>query len=303
MIRNCLAVIIPSVVLFFIGRTIWRQWDTVNSHSWNLDYKWLTLSAIVFWADFILLVQLWRYLLLTVSKKPLPFGSGYRISALSNLGKYVPGKVWAVLGMVYLLKREGYATTAAIAATGLHQVYTVVAGALFVTALLGTEIWGRLSWFSLAVVLGLSVIIVYPPVFSFLINRGLRLLRREPHPYTLSFGRALVLLFAYVAAWILYGTSFWCMLRGIGLENPPFWSMVAAFGAAYLLGFLALFAPGGLGVREGVLVVLVSPHLPVGLAATVAVVARVWMTIIELLGLLPVLRNAGEMRSDRNKKQ
>jgi hypothetical protein len=209
---------------------------------------------------------------------------------LSNLGKYVPGKVWAVLGMVYFLKREGYATSAAVASTGLHQAYTVVAGALFVSALLGAEIWERLPLVSILVGLGLSVIVVYPPVFSFLLNRALKLFKKEPLPYTLSFGRALILLLAYVLAWILYGTSFWCMLKGIGLVDPPFWSMVVAFDAAYLLGFLALFAPGGLGVREGVLLVLVSPYVPAGLAATVAVVARIWMTVVELLGLLPVLR-------------
>jgi hypothetical protein len=226
--------------------------------------------------------------------------SGYRISALSNLGKYVPGKVWAVLGMVYFLKREGYAAATAIASTGLHQAYTIVAGGLFVSALLGAEIWGRLSLVPVLVGIGLSMIVVYPPVFSYMLNRGLKLLKREPLPYTLSFGRSLVLLFAYVLAWVLYGTSFWCMLKGIGLENPPFWSMVAAFGAAYLLGFLALFAPGGLGVREGVLLVLVSPHVPAGLAAAIAVAARVWMTLIELIVLLPALHNAGQMRSGRS---
>lgn len=293
-VRYLIAAVIPAVLLFFIGRSIWRQWDTIQAFTWNLDARWLALSAAAFWADFVILILLWRVFLSIISGKKLSLITAYRISALANLGKYVPGKVWAVLGIVYFLKRRGYAAAEAVASTGLHQAYTVVAGLLFVSAVLGSEIWGRLPLLSVLVGLGLAVVVIYPPVFSGLLNRGLKLLKRDPLPYTLSFGRALTLLLAYVAAWILYGASFWCMLKGIGLENPPFWSMAAASSAAYLLGFLALFAPGGLGVREGVLMVLIAPHSPAGLAATVAVIARVWITIVELIGLLPVVRGIGE---------
>lgn len=288
--RYLLAAVIPAVLLFFVGRNIWRQWDTIEAFAWNLDARWLAASAVAFWADFVILIALWRVFLSTISNKKLSLITSYQISALSNLGKYVPGKVWAVLGIVYFLKRRGYSATEAVAATGLHQAYTVVAGLLFVSAVLGSEIWGRLPLVSVLAGLGLAVVVIYPPVFSCLFNRALALFKREPLPYTISFGRAFLLLLAYVGAWILYGASFWCMLKGIGIDNPPFWSMAAASSAAYLLGFLALFAPGGLGVREGILLVLITPHIPAGLAATVTVIARVWITIVELIGLLPVVR-------------
>jgi len=288
-LRVAVTVIIPAVLLFFIGRTIWTQWESIGSFAWNIHIVWLFMSAVVFWIDFVLLIALWRLLLKTISGTPLSYKLSYRFSALSNLGKYVPGKVWAVLGMVYFLKREGYPASTAVATTGLHQAYTIVAGLLFVSAVLGTELWGRLPLVSVCVGLALGVIVIYPPVFSYLLNRGLALFKRDPVPYTMSFPRAFALLIAYVAAWILYGTSFWCMLKGIGIDHPPFWMMVASSSAAYLLGFLAIFAPGGIGVREGVLLVLISPYVPAGLAATVAVIARVWITIVELIGLLPVL--------------
>lgn len=287
--RYSAAIAIPAVLFYFIGRSIWRQWDTIQAFPWDLDGRWLALSAVAFWADFVLLIVLWKTFLYVISDKRISTIVAYKISALSNLGKYVPGKVWAFLGIVYFLKRRGFAATEALASTALHQAYTVVAGLLFVSAVLGTEIWGRLPLVSVLVGLVLGVIVIYPPVFSFLLNRALRLLKRDPLPYTLSFGRAFALLIAYIFAWVLYGISFWCLLKGIGLDHPPFWSMVAASSAAYLIGFLAIFAPGGLGVREGVLLVLIAPHVPVGLAATVAVIARVWITIVELVGLLPVL--------------
>jgi uncharacterized membrane protein YbhN (UPF0104 family) len=84
------------------------------------------------------------------------------------------------------------------------------------------------------------------------------------------------------------------MMKGIGIAPPVFWEIVATFGAAYLIGFLALFAPGGLGVREGIITLLLASYLPGGLPAAVAVAARLWTTAIELVSLIPLM---GGLRS------
>ena len=60
--------------------------------------------------------------------------------------------------------------------------------------------------------------------------------------------------------------------------------MVAAYAAAYAVGFLALLTPAGLGVREGVLVVALAPVLPAGPALVVALSSRLWMMLVELAG-------------------
>ena len=284
-----LAVLIPAGLGLMIGRSIWTQWDQVTAHPWRLHAGWLLASAALAWVVFIWINQLWRILVGIVGGKPLGFVPAYRISALSNLGKYLPGKVWAMMGMVYLLRREGYVVTSALAATVLHQAYTVSAGLILLGSILGAEVWGRLPFVSIAVALALSAFVLYTPLFFGVLNWGLRLLKREPVQVELSFPKAFALLVAYACSWILYGLVFWCMLKGVGIDGGPFWHVVASFGAAYLIGFLALFAPGGLGVREGILAMLLTPHLGAGLAALVSVVARLWMTLNELLELTPVL--------------
>jgi uncharacterized membrane protein YbhN (UPF0104 family) len=97
--------------------------------------------------------------------------------------------------------------------------------------------------------------------------------------------------------WIVYGASFWCMLRGVGITPGGFWETIAAFSGAYLLGFLALFAPGGLGVREGALAVLLAPQIGPGLAGVIAVGSRLWMTLLELTQLIPLAFGLGRLRS------
>jgi|CXWL01.1.fsa_nt_gi uncharacterized membrane protein YbhN (UPF0104 family) len=276
------------VVIFFVVRALVSQWDSVERFDWQFRPLWLLASAGLVWFDFVLLFHLWRMQLSSISGQRIRFSSAYRISVLANLGKYIPGKVWAVAGMVYLLAGEGVSTQAALVSTALHQAFMLIPGAIFISVVLGTQIWGDFPAPAIAIGLGLSLLALCPPVFSRLLNFGLKTFGRPETNYRLSFARAFLFFWAYILAWVTYGASFWCMTIGLGLPPGPFWTVVAAYGAAYLIGFVALFAPGGLGVREGILTVVLAPYLPVGLSAAVAVISRFWMTIVELAGLVPV---------------
>lgn len=56
-----------------------------------------------------------------------------------------------------------------------------------------------------------------------------------------------------------------------------------AFAAAYVVGYLAVFAPAGAGIREGFLVLLLQPSMSAEAALVVALAARVWTTTVELV--------------------
>jgi len=298
-----LFVIVLAVVAYFLGRSIVGQWSTIRTYPWHLHVGWLACSAVVIWLDFSLFVHLWRTLLQAVSRKRLGFLTAFRISVLANFGKYIPGKVWSVLGMVMLLKREGYAASTALAATVLHQAYTVVSGLIFVAVVLGNEVFGGKPLVPVFVGVVAGAIILYPPVFTVMLNFGLRLAKREQITIKLSFPMAVKLFLVYIVAWIFYGAAFWCLLRGLGIQPESFWRTGASFCAAYLLGFLALFAPGGLGVREGVVTVLLGSSLAPGLPALIAVAARLWMTMIELSQLAFAILTGRKKILDRSSDQ
>jgi uncharacterized membrane protein YbhN (UPF0104 family) len=86
------------------------------------------------------------------------------------------------------------------------------------------------------------------------------------------------------AAWLLYGVAFQVfsgsLVRGTGATH----SYIAAYTASYLIGYLALFTPGGLVVREAMLVaslttlgLLTAPE-----AWLVAIASRLWLTVLEI---------------------
>lgn len=293
-LRVLIGAILTVVVCVIVGRTLVDQWDAIVAYDWQIKPLWLLASAIILWIDYVMLFHLWRLLLESVWGHRLSFPVTYRVSMLANLGKYIPGKVWTVAGVVYLLAEEDVPPGPALVSSALHQAFTLIPGAVFITYVLGVRIWGDFSVVAVTIGLAMGVLVLYPPIFRWCLNTGLRLIGRPTIDFKLSFVRAFTLFWVYIWAWVMYGASFWCMTLGLGLPAGPFWEVTAGYGAAYLVGFLALFAPGGLGVREGMLTVILAPYLPVGLAVAVAVVSRFWMTVVELAGLIPVAFGYGK---------
>ena len=87
-----------------------------------------------------------------------------------------------------------------------------------------------------------------------------------------------------------YGLAFmWFVLGVIGAAPGATWQYIAVYTASYVVGYLFLFLPGGIGPREGVMVVLLTGlqlNTPKQ-ALLIAVASRVWLTVLEIVpGLL-----------------
>ncbi len=284
--RRVLKTIIYTVVLvvigFFITRSIYQHWEQIRHHDWQFNWPWLLLSAVIIWSITFLLMAVWRAILYSVAQRTLPFFSVFRILVLSNLGKYIPGRMWTVAWMVYMMTREGIRAEAAVATSLIHQAFMVFTGIPFILIILGRQVLDWVPLYTVIIGIILPVFVLYPPVFTRVLNFGLRLLKKEEIDIRISLGRAILLYCTFTLTWFLFGASFYCFLYGIGIEPSTYWTTVASFAAAYLIGLLALFAPGGLGIREGVMAVLLPQVIPLRFAALVAVASRLWMTLVEL---------------------
>jgi hypothetical protein len=90
----------------------------------------------------------------------------------------------------------------------------------------------------------------------------------------------------YLPVWLGYGIAFGLLWASFPALPAVFWpGALGGFAAAYFLGYAALFAPAGVGVREGAMAVLLAPWTGAAAAAVLAVIARIWMTVGELVPL------------------
>lgn len=279
-------------VIGFVVRHLVRNWEAVRAEpvDWAVSPSWILLSLVLVLVTYALLAESWRRMLAGWGPR-LPYLEAARIWVLSSMGKYLPGKIWAIAGMAVLAERRGVSPAAATGSAILLQVVSIGSGALLVgitgmTALEAHWPGGRVAvgLVLLASAFGL-VAILWPKVATRLLARFQRGSDRRvtPSPAAVGFG-----IFANLLAWAGYGVALWLLARGVlptaELGIPE---AIGAFAGSYIAGLLFLLAPGGLGVREGVFVWMIQDRIGPANALVLAGVSRIGMTVADLLAALP----------------
>jgi len=256
----------------------------LEREEWRPDLLPLLLSSLVLLGGYLMSALLWGRMVRELGGPRIPPGRGAAVYLTANLGRYLPGKVWQLAGLAMLARREGVSPGVATVAAVLGQV-VALGGAALVGAVAFAASEERLRWVGggmLAAVVVLLLLASVPPLYRAAVGRAFRLARKEAPASLLSdriFGIRWMAL--YTLNWGLYAASFWGLAVSLRLELTP-WEAGPAFAAAYVLGYLAIFAPAGLGVREGFLVALLQPAVGTG-AVALAVVSRLWTTVVEIV--------------------
>jgi len=247
-------------------------------------WAWLAASAVFLLSGFAVSARLWGMMVGELDGVDPGTGTSLRIVFISNLGRYIPGKVWQVAGLLALSKRGGVPATVGAVAGVLTQVFSLLAAALIATPLLSTGLRSTPETFLIPVLLlaGLLVAVAAPRILHALLSLTFRV-ARIPGTHLPAIDRwfGARWLGLHTLAWTVYSIAFFLFVRGLGFDGGVI-EFVPPFVAAYLLGYLAIFAPAGIGVREGFLIAFLQPVAGTG-AVAIALFARLWMTVVELL--------------------
>ena len=127
--------VIAAIVVGFAARELAHQWQGVAPalEGLRLDWPRVLASGALVIATYLLLIEAWRATL-RVWSESLPFSAAARIWFVSNLGKYVPGKVWQIAAMGALAQKRGVSATAAIGSSLLVNLVSVLAGFAVIAA-------------------------------------------------------------------------------------------------------------------------------------------------------------------------
>jgi glycosyltransferase 2 family protein len=282
---------------FLVGlavRSIVLNWQTLRAQpiDWRITPGWIGLSVLVVFLGYVVLIEAWRRVVLSMGER-LPFWTAVRIWFLASLGKYVPGKVWAVAGAAVLARRAGVDPSAAVAGALVLQALALGSGAVVVafTARQAFQSAGQ-GMLPIAVavllvcIIGIGVLASQP-----LLNRLSRLLPnslpplRAVQPFMLGLAFA-----ANVTAWTAYGAALVLLTWGVLPDVRLDWAQaIGVFTCSYLVGFIALFAPGGLGPRESVFLLMLAGDIGLKPAAGLALASRLLLTGTEVLPAVPFL--------------
>jgi len=273
-----LLLLIPVVIAYYLLKDIYRNWSLIKGYAVKTNYFYLLLSYLSFVVANLFMTGIW-FILLKKLKAVINLPSAISIWAVSTLGKYIPGKGWQFVGIVYIAKKLGINYDVSITASLMGQILTIIAGLVISFSIIKTHV----APVFVTIFIAFSLIFIYP---SFL-NRVLDLLRKWTGKnivhVNLTMKDTLLVTFLYLLGWLVFGLSFNLLLMSI----IPGWSFniiqsAKVYVSSYLVGLFAIFVPGGLGIREGVMAYLLAKSTPGYMASFISVLARLVVTAAEL---------------------
>lgn len=293
--RLALAILAVAVVAL-AARDIALQWRAFRASGETLALDWTTLgaSASLVLLAYAVLIETWRRVLRAWQSR-LSFGDAARIWFISNLGRYIPGKVWQIAAMGALAHEAGASPLAATGSALVVNLVNLLVG-FAVVAASGAALFDRPGASILMSTLLMAGLAFTPVLLPWVARLASRVLRRSIDVPRLPASAIWIATAGCLAAWLLYGLAFQLLVRGVlGAVPGSYSAYLAAFTGSYLLGYIALFSPGGLGVREEALVIALR-KLGLGVvggAGVVAVASRLWLTALEVVpGVLFLLAGA-----------
>lgn len=267
--------LLVALALVFLGQAMWRHGPELLS----LEPRWVWLGTgallvlVAFWGQ----VWAWQYNLARLGS-PAQYGSLFRVYYIMNVTRYIPGKIWSLAGTIALGNKLGVDAGIMSASVFLGLVSSLVSGVVVGFASAFVFGFDRLMHPALLVLPGLALLCVYPPFFRWWGRTLLSRFRPDAEFPSFDLGLLSRSLGHYALVWVAYGSA--CGALALAVGSPEFGLYFAAFPLAYLAGYAAFFAPGGLGVREGALVWMCGGG---SLALAVSLLQRVVLTLLEAL--------------------
>jgi hypothetical protein len=266
------------VALVFCGYGLFSRWDDTRRAVTQLSWPYIGAALLAGVLGLGAWMQAWRSLLAGLGS-PLPLRAAVRVYFVSQLGKYIPGSVWAFVAQMELAKehrvpreRGGSAALLAMATT----IATGCAVAAVTLPLTSSDATHRYWW--LLFLAPVSLALLHPRVVAFALGHALRVARRPPLTRTAGLGTTAITVAWTTLGWLLFGAHAWLLVRAAG--GSGFFLATGAYALAFTAGFLVVIAPGGVGVREAALTVALGPVIPAPLV--VALASRVVMTVADL---------------------
>lgn len=236
----------------------------------------LLISLFLLGVGMLCQYLLW-HVFVTVTTTIRGFPETFISHSLMIWSKYIPGKIWSIMGRAgYLARQTDNSLTALLAASTGAQVVMLVTGlgCGLSFLLLGNEGDQYLSRTDLLLVT--SIVAAMLGALGFYLYTRVENWRKS----CWQIGLGVVI---SICAWMAWGLGLSHLMDAIDLGGR-YWRDIGIFSAASSAGIIAIVAPGGLGVREGAMSVLLSLHgMDLGNAAFVGLVARVWFVLGELV--------------------
>lgn len=290
------ALIVPLSLLCMTFLVI-AQWRQIADVGWSIDPQLLIVSLVGLVALFFVDAFGWHLILRSLDQQ-IAAKQSIRIWILSSLTRYLPGGFWPYISRASLATEQGVGiATSSISLYIETLLLTASSLAVGFPALMGAAGVAVHPALVLLVVLACGTLL-HPKAISLLslipgrIGEAMATVRLPP------FSRIIGLYIYYVSFWLIFAVVFVCFVYAIHPISASYWAHVGStISLAFAIGFVLVFFPGGIGVREATLYLLLQPLLPHTACLLISIGSRLWVMLGEGVSLLLVLLWRGPRRT------
>lgn len=290
-------VVFVALLLFFAAKKLSDDWPEIGPVLAELE--WLRLAG-----PFLLLVL--SFLFWPTGMVVFTRGSRPRIGYLqsaraffgSQLAKYLPGGLWVFPSRVFLLQRLGFGLSLSSAALLFEMIALALSSCVVGTFFLGvarvTSVWN--SQVTLLIFVGCLIIFTLFLISPELTQRFLpsvflkspALVQMEKVPILTRISNFFLASALYSTMWFMAGLSFYLLLVAM---NPRFGTelIVLSVGVSsfsWLVGYVSFFSPGGIGIRESAIVLILGTALSDPYPLIAALISRTFWLVTELVFII-----------------
>jgi glycosyltransferase 2 family protein len=284
--------VLVGAILFYIARYLYSNWDQLSSLDIHLNYLYVVLSFIAMKLAWMVTAWSWGKTLEAFGYK-LRYRDIYTIYFRSMPAKYLPGKVWQLAGSTYIAAQKGVPEGANIGSFLIAQAYSVLSGVTLIIAAFAFGIMEKsgeelalFRWTAIPILIVLIILVIRPVLIERMMNWVLPIFKRQKVNIDIKISTSLWLYLAFLIPWFIFGISFWLLANSLthvsaGLLVP----LTAIQAAGTVIGFLTIFAPGGLGVKEASIAALAASitSFPASFALAISLGYRIVTSIVELI--------------------
>jgi uncharacterized membrane protein YbhN (UPF0104 family) len=292
------------LVLYFVARRAVQLWNSAPAESIQVNGYWLIPAVLTYLIGWLPSVWFWRAMLRAM-RQPLGWMDAIRAHYVGQVGKYIPGKGLVLVIRGSLVKNAGVNPILGGVTAAYEALVFMAAGAALGLALapiaFGDSFWKQiptqLLWLRdqpiLVPLLVFALNFATTPISAWLFTRmGQKTMKqtRADNSDLPSISAALVAKGVAITSlgWFCHAISLGCVIQSVAtkpmdVKQFPIW--LAATTLSTVGGFVILIAPGGIGVREGLLIEVLKnqPDLGPTLAVVVAGLLRAVWFVTELI--------------------
>ncbi|MCU0761876.1 MAG: lysylphosphatidylglycerol synthase domain-containing protein [Hydrogenophaga sp.] len=273
-----------------------RRFNDIPAVPWNATTAGVALLSCLAGVLVVALIGTMWTLLLRDQGVHLPLTKAVQIVAVSQIGKYLPGNVGHFAGRAVLAQQAGVPLGVSASTLLIETAWTlaigagfsVVALALFIDAATAVALpavnllhLGLLTVGLLALPwLGIHVVNRLAPGLSRKVGAGKLIAAPRLVTALMVSGLMGVCFFVLGAVVALHATQLF------GVPGVSWFTLTMLFTSAWLVGYVVPGAPGGLGVREAMMVVVLTPAVGAGAAVGLGVTVRLATLAGDVLAFL-----------------